>query len=440
MTLDRNLAVLNAAYQAWCNGATLRATRLRAKRFTYGDQWGDVVLDPHTGNAVTERDRLLGEGARPVTNNLIRQLVKTIVGRYRALVIDSDGGPRDKRLARLREVNELDELDSRSLEDFLIGGVVVQRVDDADGSPTVDNVGLDRFFVNAMRDVRGRDCELIGQLHDLSLAALLRRVAGGSRRRAAAVRRLYSDAAANALPPMLALGADAAGGADFWTARHPGKCCAIEVWTLESRENSGSRWGVTTHWHCRWFTPRGELLTEYDSPWRHASHPFAFKLYPLIDGEVHPVVEDVIDQQRLVNNLVTILDQILRSTAKGVLLYPESALPDGFSWSDIRTIWSRTGGILPYAPQPGDAAPQQVSVNGTGIGAYEMIQMQMQMMERASGVSGAMQGLAPASGAATATLYRQQSDNATIALTDIFDTFTAFRRSRNRLLLHLIRP
>ncbi len=437
MTLDRHQAVLQAAYQAWCNGAALRSTRLRAKRFTYGDQWGDTVIDPRTGNVTTERERLLSEGARPVTNNLIRQMVKTIVGRYRYQVINNDKAVKDACVASAREDNETDELDSRALEDFLIGGAVVQRVDGADGHVTVDNVGLERFFVNTTRDPRGRDCELIGQLHDLSLAALLRRVAGGSRRRAAAIRRLYSGAAATAAAAAsLPVGGDMARASDFWTAREPGKCRAIEVWTLESHESGGPRWDVTMSWHCRWFTPQGDLLAEYDSPWRHGSHPFVFKLYPLTDGEVHPVVEDVIDQQRIVNSLVTVLDQILRSTAKGVLLYPETALPDGFTWKDIRNIWSRTGGILPYSPMAGDPAPEQVSVNGTGIGAFEMIQLQMQMMERASGVTGVLQGFG-AGGTSGADLYRQQSDNADMALADVFDTFTAFRRARDRKIAAL---
>ena len=439
MTIDRHQAVLQAAYQAWCGGAALRATRQRAKRFTYGDQWGDTVTDRRTGLTITERDRLLAEGARPVTNNLIRQLVKTIVGRYRADVIDTERGPADKRVAAARDDNELDELDSRALEDFLIGGAVVQRVDDSEGRVAVSNVGLDRFFINAIRDPRGLDCELIGQLHDMSLASLLRRVARGSRRRAAAVRRLYSDAECHVTASMsLPLGGDATRGGDFWSTSQPGKCRAIEVWTLESREAGGARWDVTMHWHCRWFTPRGDVLAEYDSPWSHGGHPFVFKLYPLTDGEVHPVVEDVIDQQMLVNNMVTVLDQILRNTAKGVLLYPESALPDGFTWKDIRGIWSRTGGILPYAPRVGDPRPEQVSVNGTGIGAFEMIQLQLQMIERASGVTGALQGLTP-QGGSTAGLYRQQSDNAAVALTDVYDTFTAFRRHRNRMIQSMVK-
>ena len=54
-------------------------------------------------------------------------------------------------------------------------------------------------------------------------------------------------------------------------------------------------------------------------------------------------------------------------------------------------------------------------------------------LEQVSGVSGALQGHSDVGGN-SATLYEAQSQNATIALTDLFDTFTAFRQQRNNLL------
>ena len=92
----------------------------------------------------------------------------------------------------------------------------------------------------------------------------------------------------------------------------------------------------------------GDLLCEYDSPWKHGSHPFVIKLYPLTDGEVHSVVEDIIDTQKHVNRLISLLDQVMRSSAKGVLLFPETALPDGWTWEDARRCWSSSNGLLPY--------------------------------------------------------------------------------------------
>ena len=119
---------------------------------------------------------------------------------------------------------------------------------------------------------------------------------------------------------------------------------------------------------------------------------------------------------------------------KGVLLYPETALPDGFTWNDVRRVWSAPGGILPYSPSLGDARPEQIQSNASNFGAYDMINLQMKMLEEVSGVHGALQGKNVATGG-SATLYQLQSENSDIALTDIYETFNAFRRQRDTLAL-----
>ena len=455
------MRVLRAAYQAWMNAAGLRQSRLRNKRFTYGDQWGDLVRGPQ-GNVMTEGEHLAHQGCESITNNMIRKMVKTIVGRFRSQYIKKDNETATTILSQISQDNELDELDSRALEEFLISGCCIQRVEIAndvgcDEHVRVDNVNVNRLFVNTMGDTRAWDCELIGQLHDLNIAQLLRRVAGGNPRKAAWVRRLYTDNADSRLIDFTTqLGADSQLGTDFWHAPD-GKCRAIEVWTLESREvvvchnrregtltvepasamhrlknrpDVSTRWDIATVWHCRWFSPMGDLLCEYDSPWRHGGHPFVIKLYPLTDGEVHAVVEDLIDTQKHVNRMISLLDQVMRSSAKGVLLFPETALPDGWTWEDARRCWSSANGLLPYNPRYSEAKPEQVSSNGTNIGAYQMIELQMKLFEEISGVNGALQGKNPSVN--SAGVYQLQSENANIALSDVFDTFEAFRRQRDR--------
>lgn len=437
-TNNQHEAVLRAAYSAWQAASSVRAVRSRVKRFAYGDQWSDSAYDPLTERVRTARDVYLSDGYRIITNNVMRPIIKTIVGRYRSQVINNERPPADARLKLAIEDNELDELDSRLLEEFLISGMAVQRVEpraDGSGGIAVSSVTADRFFVNAMRDMRGADCMLIGQLHDLSLATLLQRVARGSRRRAGAIKRLYLEQSGQA-PTLMSLGGDAP-ASDFWKPAASDLCRAIEVWTLESREQPGSQWCVTMHWHCRWFSPAGDLLAEYDSPWEHRSHPFVFRFYPFTDGEIHPYLEDVIDQQNMINRMITVLDKIMRVTAKGVLLYPAEALPGGFTWQDITMLWSRTGSLIPYIAGNGQRTPQQISTNGTDMGAYEMIKLQMQMLERTSGVTGTLQGL-PGEGTTGAALYQAQSENATMALSDLFDTFSTFRRNRNRRMAQLV--
>ncbi len=466
MDNERHTKVLHAAYKAWMGAAGLRQARLRNKRFTYGDQWGDLVRD-HTGRTLTEREHLANQGCESITNNLIRQLVKTIVGRFRSQYIKRDEDEQSV-LALIRNQNELDELDSRALEEFLISGCCIQRVENwhepgESEHVRVENVNVNKVFAGPMNDTRAWDCELIGQLHDLNIAQLLRRVANGNQRKAAWVRRLYTDGAENRQADFTTrLGADSQLGADFWNARD-GKCRAIEVWTLESREvvvchnrregtlsiepaSSAHRmknradvsmhWDIATVWHCRWYSPMGDLLAEYDSPCSHGSHPFVIKLYPLTDGEVHAVVEDIIDTQKHVNRMISLLDQVMRCSAKGVLLFPETALPDGWTWEDARRSWSSANGLLPYNPRFGDAKPEQISATGNNASAFQMIELQMKLFEEISGVSGALQGKSPTVN--SANLYQQQSENANIALSDVYDTFEAFRRQRDRKAEELI--
>lgn len=463
-TLNTNQEILHDAYKAWCMGNLLRSRRLRNKRFTYGDQWSDTFTTV-TGATRSEYEVYLEGGTRPITNNLIRQMVKTIVGRYRSEFINNKH-VENKNVESVHRHNQLDELDSRALEEFLISGTAVQRIDVTTDlwqqEVVVNNVNINNFFVNQFNDPLGQDCDMVGQLHDLTMAQLLKRVAGGSRSKAGWVRRLYSnDCRGRTLDFTHAIGADSHQGASFWMPNDAGKCRAIEVWTRESREvtlchdkataqvwllppntkvktdaNLITRWDIATVWHCRWFSPMGDLLAEWDSPWAHGSHPFVMKFYPLTDGEVHSFVEDIIDQQKSVNQIITLINNIMMASAKGVLVFPETALPDGFTWEDIRNVWRNCNGILPYNPNYGDNKPEQISVNNTNIGAYEMVKLQMQLLEEISGVTGALQGKTTVTGN-SATLYQNETANAVIALSDIFGTFSNWRQNRDNKIAGL---
>ena len=463
-TINKNQEILHDAYKAWCQGSLLRSRRLRNKRFTYGDQWSDTFTTV-TGATRSEYEVYLEGGTRPITNNLIRQMVKTIVGRYRSEFINNKH-VENKNVESVHRHNQLDELDSRALEEFLISGTAVQRIDVVNDlwqqNVVVNNVNINNFFASQFIDPLGRDCDMVGQLHDFTMAQLLKRVAGSSRNKAGWVRRLYSnDSGGRTLDFAHAIGADTHQGASFWMCGDASKCRAIEVWTRESREvtlchdkataqvwllpphskvksdaNLVTRWDIATVWHCRWFSPMGDLLAEWDSPWAHGSHPFVMKFYPLTDGEVHSFVEDIIDQQKSVNQIITLINNIMMASAKGVLVFPETALPDGFTWEDIRNVWRNCNGILPYNPNYGDNKPEQISVNNTNIGAYEMVKLQMQLLEEISGVTGALQGKTTVTGN-SATLYQNETANAVIALSDIFGTFSNWRQNRDNKIAGL---
>jgi len=459
-----NTTILHKAYAAWNGANRLRLKRQRNKRFTYGDQWSDTISTA-TGGIITEHDAFLKGGTPPQTNNLIRQMVKTIVGRYRKEFIDKQQFS-NKNIESVHMSNQLSELDSRALEEFLISGTAIQRVDIErrlwQRTVKVTNVNLNNFFINAIHDPLARDCELVGQLHDLELTQLIHLLASNSTAKANWIRSIYANNSdERTLDFAHHIGADSQCSVNFWRASDAGKCRVIEVWTLENREvilqhnrtnaqvtilPAGTRIKksqAVTHrrdmlptWHCRWFSPMGDLMAEWDSPWAHGSHPFAIKLYPLTDGEVHSFVEDIIDQQKAVNQIITLINNIMMASAKGVLMFPETALPDGFTWDDIKRVWRDCNGILPYNPNYSNCKPEQISVNNTNIGAYEMVKLQMQLLEEISGVTGALQGRSTVN-RNSATLYQNETANAVIALSDIFGTFSNFRNNRDDKIAQL---
>ena len=185
-------------------------------------------------------------------------------------------------------------------------------------------------------------------------------------------------------------------------------------------------WALDEYWYYYFVAPTGEILDEGETPYEHKSHPYVFRAYPFIDGEIHSFVSDVIDQQRYTNRLITMYDWIMKASAKGVLLFPEDCLPDGYDINDIADEWARFNGVIMIAKRKENAAlPQQIANNATNIGISELLNLQLKFFEDISGVHGAIQGQTANSGVSGA-LYAQQSQNATISLLDLLDSYSAF--------------
>lgn len=470
---DRTIQIMAAARSAWERGADFRTRRERYKNFTYGNQWGDIITEPD-GTRMTARDHALKHGKDPMTNNLIRRMVKCVIGRFRVWLDDEQSGivPADEALREIYRANSIDEMDCRALEEFLISGMAVQRVS-CDARPgrqgvTVDNVSPGKFFVNSFTDPRGDDIEMIGMLHDMSPGEVVIRFADGSRTKAAALRELMArmeDCRSDSL-----LGRSTDCGGSFTQSADRGRCRIAEVWTLESREavkwhdattgacgiesTAQAGWidaenskrlkcgatpitNVLTHsvcWHCRWLTPDGSVISEYDSPYGHGSHPFVVKLYPLTDGEVHSLVEDVIDQQIYVNRLITLMDRVMSTSAKGVLLFPKSQRSGNMDWEKLSSLWASPDGVIPYEGIEGVPEPKQLITGASDFGARELLSLELRMLEDVSGVSNALLGKSTGGGNVGYERYESEVRNATVAINDLLLTFVHFRETRDEKL------
>lgn len=428
----KNTRLLEEAHSAWKHHAFLREKRRRLMQHTYGDQWSDLTQTAD-GHTVTEYEKATMSGMRPLTNNLLRALVKSVVGRFRYNVSQTDDSP-SEALSAIREANLMTELDSRALEEFLISGTVVQHVAYENRPPVgagvwVDNVRLGSFFCTPFRDPRASDVRLVGMCHDMTLDELKLRFSHGSKRRSRHLEKVYRHVEASG--PFLSLsspfGRETA-EPSFFSPAAPGFCRVVEVWTYDMTFSDPK---VKPHWHCRFITPDGSVIEQTESPLANGAHPFIIKFYPLTDGEVHPFIEDLVGQQKHINTLITTIDHILANSAKGVLLMPTDAIPAGLDMEMVADIWSRPGGVIPINPTARER-PTEITTAGRSEGAAKLLEIEMQLFQQISGVTAALQGQAPGSNV-SASLYESQVYNSAIALLDVYESFNSFRTMRDRL-------
>lgn len=482
----RAFHVLMEAQQFWDNMSRFRKERERNKRYCYGDQWGDIIhVD---GQDMTEEEYIKSQGNVPLKNNLIRRLVKNVLGVYRSQSKEPICTARDRDEQKLGEtmttilqcnmqMNRMSEVYARTMEEFLISGFVVHRKwygwrnDKLDC--WTDYVQPNNFFIdNNMRDFRGWDCSCLGEVHDISFEQLCQQFAHSPEdyNRLAAIYATARNRGA-LITQCERFGYSRLQNYDFLFTNDPTRCRVIEVWRKESKPryrchdyNNGdvykidvedygvmvadvnasrlqrgleagmqkediplvkAEWFMDDYWYYYYLTPFGDILDEGESPYEHKSHPYVFKAYPFIDGEIHSFVADVIDQQRYTNRLITLYDWIMRASAKGVLMFPEECLPKGMSIDEIADEWSRFNGVILIKAKNGQPLPQQIANNSTNIGINELLQLQLKFFEDISGVHGALQGRAGASGT-SGTLYAQQAQNATTSLLDLLDSFSIF--------------
>lgn len=482
----RAFDVLMEAQHYWSNMDQFRRDRERNKRYCYGDQWKDIIQVD--GCAMTEEEYIAKQGNVPLKNNLIRRLVRNVLGVYRSQAKEPTCYARDRDEQKLGEtmtiilqcnmqLNRLNELNARTMEEFLIGGLIVHRKSFGWRNEKLDcwtdYVNPNNFFVdNNTRDFRGWDITCVGEVHDVSFATLCAQFATSPEdyKRYKEIYRFTHDR------QYISNFAERFGYSrlenyDFLFTSDPTRCRVIEVWRKESKpryrchdinngdvykidiedydelvskENASrlergreagvaeediplieATWMIDNYWYYYYLTPFGDILKEGETPYEHRGHPYVIKAYPFIDGEIHSFVSDVIDQQRYTNRLITLYDFIMRASAKGVLLFPEGCEPDGMSMEDIAEEWSRFDGIVYFKPKPGAPLPQQIANNSTQIGITELLNLQLKFFEDISGVNGALQGKPGYSGT-SAALYNQQTQNATTSLLDMLESFSGF--------------
>lgn len=499
----QNLELLEECRRLYDALAPFRRKRKRAKDFAFGEQWNDVIIDPDDPcgeKRITEAEYYRRQGQQPLSNNLIRKVVKSALGMVRGNKRESIAVSRDHNEANLGDmlsvalqyayqINEANELDARNFEEALCSGMAIASVryrynkERQSFDVWMGNENPARVFFNGdVQDIRMGDLRIIGFVRDYTMNDLLADFANNIEE-AERLKTLYNRPMNTNIEGNPAL--DARYGAeaiDFYVTNDIGKVRVIEVWRLESKQRlrlhdtlkgetqvtevedkeridaenqrraeehikAGGNadeaplinyeWFVDEYWVGHYLSPWGDELLTVETPFEHKSHPYVLRIYPLFDGEPHSFVEDIIPQQKYINRYITMMDFIRRASAKGALFYPINLVPEGVSRNEIASAWTRPNSVFFVDMKPGEAMPQQISATANTAGDVEMLNIQMQLLEDISGVHSAMMGKT-ASSSTPAALYAQEAQNASNNLLDMVNWFYSFVKARDYKVLKVI--
>ena len=389
-------------------------------------------------------------------------------------------------------INDIEEIDARQLEEFAISGAIVSKtsykyqVKYNRYDVFHEIINPNRIFFNYdLEDIRMLDLIRIGQIIDASIDEVIEAFAKDEKDEKK-IREWYGKLDDQLEPEAVGMEAfdqERFENIDFLNAQDPTKCRVIECWYFSGEwilevhdpfEGELQEWDIKDKkefeakneellkmaveqgvpaedimfyqfekkykrkWYFKYLTPWGHTLMEGESPFLHNEHPFTVVLHPLIDGHVHGVVYDVIDQQRYINRLISLYDFILGSSAKGVLMVPEDAVPDNMSPEDFASEYTKVNGVLFYkASLKHGHVPREVSSKSVNPGINDLLKMQIQMVYDLSGVSEAIQGQEPKSGTPS-SLYAQQAKNSSLNIKDMFETFSWYKEQRDRKMLKVI--
>ncbi len=191
-------------------------------------------------------------------------------------------------------------------------------------------------------------------------------------------------------------------------------------------------------WMYYHISPYGNILWKQECPYDHNSHSYVEKFYPMYEGMAYGMVYDLIDQQRMINRMIIMQDFISSAAAKGVLLVPEDAIPDDMDIEDFADEWSKYNGVIKYKAKDGVRQPEQVVSRQINVGQFDMINLQLKLMNDIGGVHDAIQGKAVGSGT-PASLYQQETANAQLNTLDYMESFAWFLMKRDYKMIQIIR-
>lgn len=505
-----SLEILETVDTTWSAGASFRRQTERSSRYYKGDQWKDRIVIRHrdgTSESITEEEYIERQGKPALKQNLIRPIVRNILGQlrlnpYKSTIFarSADGQKAaDMMTAALEGVHTMNnkgERDSRLFETYLVSGAAIYNTgyvfDNERKMPYPYYKAIDpsRYFQTvAASDVCGEDVDFCGDFFDTSILDIksmyaktrkqeqeLEEIYGNAPRRDAISNIQYVTSNTENVSPRISLG--------------NGECRVIRVcrkeghWDLTVHDYSDASWetynlktnpnikqrlneeiarrkamakdvGVdyedgsnrllieyeekyVTSWVYYHLSPYGHILWTQDSPYDHNSHSYVAKFYPLFEGQAYGMVYDLIDQQKAINRNYIMHDFITSAAAKGVLLVPEEAIPDDMDLEDIADEWSKYNGVIKYRAKDGVKQPEQIVARNFNVGQFDMINLQMKLMNDIGGVHDAMQGKSLGTGTPS-SLYQQAVHNSQTNVLDYMESFAWLLMKRDYKMVQIIK-
>ena len=392
----------------------------------------------------------------------------------------------------VHDINEMEELDADCMRMLLNGGMTAQRIEYG-VNPSKERrdvwvypVNPARLFFNTnIEDVRMWNLTCIGELFDLPLDEVLAHF-GTTPQMKQHIKDIYGNASQSVFVGSRAMQGDESRNMSFYSSSHTNLCRVILGWKLESRDAyrwndiRNGTWGympynddskakldaensrrikdgkangtqedelllieyeyaTERYWYYRYMTPYGDVLLEGYSPYWHGEHNYVLHLFPLIQGRLGNFVEQFIDQQRAINRTATLIDFIRGTSSKGVLVVDDEAF-ESMSREEIIDEYVRYNGVLFVKLKPGqsiDGVVRQYNSGAAVAGDFELLNLQLRLINEISGVNSAMQGQSPKAGT-PASLYAQQIQNSSLNLKGLFDGFRNFRRRRDGKVMKTI--
>lgn len=486
-----NNELLERCRQSWEMKRDIRETRERIKDYCYGDQWGDVIeyrgermterkYIQKKGNIPLSNNIMISVAQSLVGMYAKQSAEPTCFARVREVQNVSDMMSATMQ-ANWQDTSMPDVL-KVIFEDALFGGVKIARETYEDREQRLDTwtdyVNPNYAFWEGGSDPRYMDLTLIGELHDVDREELFAKFARPEYGLTVQdLKEIYHIDDGGYLDSSDFHNSKySLDNISFGTCQDQGKFRVIEAWTREIKPRYQCKDPIATnsndayfrveledigevlkinrdrkkqyeaagvppeqrayitaeyiedlYWYYTYMAPDGKVLCEGETPYDFKSHPFTISLFPYVNGEIHPYMGYILDQQRYVNRLIIMHDMAARSAAKGITIVPKDCIPDDMTPQEFAEDFTEYDGLVFYETNKlnPNLRPEVITSNAVQIGTYELLQLQMNLIHDISNVSGALQGKSPSAGT-SASRYAQETQNSTTSLFSLIQEMSSF--------------